>query len=187
MKVKIGVSARHIHLSEEDFNILFPNEELGLYKEMIQKPNFASDKKVTIRNNDREINNIRVVGPFRHDTQVELSKTDCYTLRVDAPLSNSKDLVNGAEIEIVNGDKSIKRKAAIIQNRHIHISNKQADKLGLKNEQIVKVKIDTIKGGILDNVHIKTGDDFSLELHLDTDDANAFMIDSSTEGEILND
>ena len=187
MKVKIGISARHIHLSEDDFNILFPGEVLGLYKEMSQKPNFASDKKVAIRNNDREIDNVRVVGPFRHDTQVELSKTDCYTLRIDAPLSNSNDIVNGAEIEIVNGDKSIKRNAAIIQNRHIHISNKQAEELGLKNDQIVKVKIDTIKGGILDNVHIKTGENFTLELHIDTDDANAFMIDSSTEGEVIND
>ena len=149
MKVKIGVSARHIHLSEEDFNILFPNEELGLYKEMSQKPNFASDKKVTIRNNDREINNVRVVGPFRHDTQVELSKTDCYTLRIDAPLSNSNDLVDGAEIEIINGDKSIKRKAAIIQNRHIHISKYEADNLGIKDNDDINVYINTEKPGIL--------------------------------------
>ncbi len=187
MRTKIGISARHIHISEDDFKILFGEEKLGLYKEMSQKPNFASDKTVTIRNNDREIKNVRIVGPFRNETQVELSKTDCYTLRINAPLSNSNDIVSGTEIEIINEDKSIKRSAAIIQNRHIHISNKQAEELGLENDQIVKVKIDTIKGGILDNVHIKTGENFILELHLDTDDANAFMIDSSTEGEIIYD
>lgn len=187
MKVKIGISARHIHLSEKDFNILFPNEELKVYKEMSQKPNFASDKLVTIKKNDKEIKNVRIVGPFRNETQVELSKTDCYNLRIAAPLSNSNELSGAAEIEIINGDNSIIRNAVIIQNRHIHISDELANELGYINDQIVKVKIDTVKGGIFNNVHIKTGKDFSFELHIDTDDANAFMIDSTTEGEIIDD
>ena len=187
MKVKIGVSARHIHLSEEDYKYLFGNEEMNIYKEMSQKPNFASDKVVVLRNNDRIIPNVRVVGPFRSDTQVELSKTDCYNLKINAPLSSSNELNNASSIEIINGDRVINKKCAIIQNRHIHISTKEAEELGLKNDQIVKVKIDTIKGGILDNVHIKVGEEFKLELHLDTDDANAFMVDKDTEGEIIYD
>ena len=187
MKVNIGVSARHVHLSEEDFNILFPNESLNVYKELSQYPNFASDKKVTFKNGDREINNVRVIGPFRNETQVELSKTDCRFLKIEAPLSNSNELVNAGEIEIVNGDKSIKRNCVIIQNRHIHISPEDALKYGFKNDQKVRVKIDSIKGGIMENVHIKVGEKFKFELQLDTDDANAFWVDNESEAEILND
>lgn len=187
MKVNIGVSARHLHLSEEDFKILFPNEELNVYKELSQYPNFASDKEVTLKNNERIIERVRVIGPLRNETQVELSKTDCYFLKINAPLSNSSDLSNAGQIEIVNGDKSIVRNAVIIQNRHIHISPEEAEKYGYKNDQIVRVKINSIKGGIMDNVHIKVGPKFKFELQLDTDDANAFMIDENSEAEILDD
>lgn len=187
MKVNIGVSARHIHLSKEDFETLFPNESLNVYKEISQYPNFASDKKVSLRNGDRRIDNVRVVGPLRNETQIELSKTDCVFFRIDAPLRNSGDLSNAAEIEILNGEKSIKRNCVIIQNRHIHMSYEDAEKYGYQEDQIVKVKIDSIKGGIMENVHIKLGDKFKLELQLDTDDANAFMIDSETVGEVIND
>ena len=187
MKVDIGVSARHIHLSEEDFNILFPNDKLEVYKELSQYPNFASTKQITLRNKDREINNVRVIGPFRKETQAELSKTDCYFFRIDAPLCNSDELQNAAEIELVSENASIKRKCVIIQNRHIHISPSLAEEYGFTNNQIVKVKIDSVKGGVMENVHIKIGEKFNFELQLDTDDANAFMIDANSEVEILND
>ena len=187
MKIKIDVSVRHIHLSKEDFDILFPNEELNILRELSQKPNFASDKKVIIKNGDRTIENVRVVGPFRSETQAELSKTDCYTLKIDAPVTSSGDLEDAAEIEIVNGDISIKRNAAIIQDRHIHMSNEEAKENGFSDGQIVSVRINTKKGGILDNVHIKTGEEFVTELHLDTDDGNAFLVEDDTEGEIISD
>ncbi len=187
MKINIGVSARHIHLSKEDFEILFPNEQLNVYKELSQYPNYASDKKVIIKNNDRKIENVRVIGPLRNETQVELSKTDCYYLRINAPLCNSGELENASEIEIINGNKSIKRKCVIIQNRHIHMSYEESEKYGYKDDQIVRVRIDSIKGGIMDNVHIKLGEKFITELQLDTDDANAFMIEDDTKGELLDD
>lgn len=187
MKVSIGVSARHVHLSKEDFEILFPNQELEVYREMSQYPNYASDKQVTLKNNDRIIENVRVVGPFRNETQVELSKTDCFYLKMDAPVCNSGELDEASVIEIINGDISIKRNAAIIQNRHIHMPYDIAGENGFTDDQIVRVRIDTKKGGILEDVHIKLGEKFMLELHLDTDDANAFLVDKTVEGEILND
>ena len=187
VNINISVSVRHIHLSKEDFEILFPNEELSVERELSQKPNFASDKKVSLKNGDRIINNVRVVGPYRNETQVELSKTDCYTLGIDAPLCTSGELEDATEIEIVNGDISIKRNCAIIQNRHIHMSYEDANKFGYTDDQIVSVRINTKKGGILNNVHIKLGEEFVTELHLDTDDGNAFLIDKETVGEIIND
>ena len=187
MKIDIGISARHIHLGKEDFELLFPGEELEVYKNLSQYPNFASDKKVTLKNNGRIIENVRVVGPLRNDTQVELSKTDCIYLKIGAPLCNSGELEDAAKIEIINGDKSIIRNAVIIQNRHIHMSYEDAKKYGYTDDQIVKVKIDSKKGGIIDDVHIKLGDKFLLELQLDTDDGNAFLVDKSVKGEIIND
>ena len=187
MKLDIAVSVRHVHLSEEDFNILFPGEKLNVFKELSQEPNFSSDKKVTLRNGERIIENVRVVGPFRNETQVELSKTDCIYLKIDAPISTSGELDEASEIEIVNEDISIKRNAAIIQNRHIHMSYEAAENYGYTDDQIVKVKISSKKGGILDNVHIKLGDKFNDELHLDTDDGNAFLVDESIKGEIIDD
>ena len=187
MKVDIAISARHIHLSKDDFEILFPGEELEIYKELSQYPNYASTKKVTLKNNNRIIENVRVVGPLRSETQVELSKTDCHYLGINAPLCNSGDLHSAGEIEIINGNNSIIRKSVIIQNRHIHMSYEEANKLGYKDDQIVKVKIDTSRGGILNNVHIKLGEKFKTELQLDTDDGNAFFIDKETVGEIIDD
>ena len=187
MKVNIGVSARHIHLSKDDFEILFPGEEIEVLKELSQYPNFASNKQVILKKNDREIKNVRVIGPLRNETQCELSKTDCYFFKINAPLSNSNELENATEIEIISDNASIKRKCVIIQNRHIHISPEDAIKYSFKNDQIVRVKINSIKGGIMENVHVKVGERFKFELQLDTDDANAFMIDENSEAEILND
>lgn len=187
MKINIAVSARHIHLSKEDYELLFGEEEFGSLKELSQSPNFSSDKTVTLRNNDRVLENVRVIGPLRNDTQVELSKTDCVYLRIDAPLSNSGELDEAASIEIINGDKVITRDSVIIQNRHIHMSYEDASNLGYTDDQIVRVKIDSKKGGIIDNVHIKLSEEGKLELQLDTDDANAFLIDNEVKGEILDD
>ena len=187
MKIKIGISARHVHLSKEDFDILFQNEELKIKREMSQKPNYVSDKKVSLRYNGKTIENVTVVGPFRNETQTELSKTDCHYFGINAPISNSNSLENASEIEIFTNNNSIIRKSVIIQNRHIHMDEEDAKKYGFKNDQIVKVEINTIKGGILYNVHIKTGKGFITELHVDTDDANAFLITNETEGEIIDD
>lgn len=187
LKINIGVSARHIHLSKEDYDLLFGEEEFGVLKNLSQYPNFSSDKTVILRNNDRVLKNVRVIGPLRNDTQVELSKTDCVYLRIDAPLCNSGELDEAASIEIINGDKVICRDSVIIQNRHIHMSYEDASNLGYTDDQIVKVKIDSKKGGIIDNVHIKLSDKGTLELQLDTDDANAFLIDNEVKGEIIDD
>ena len=182
LKINIGVSARHIHLSKEDYDLLFGEEEFGVLKNLSQYPNFSSDKTVILRNNDRVLKNVRVIGPLRNDTQVELSKTDCVYLRIDAPLCNSGELDEAASIEIINGDKVICRDSVIIQNRHIHMSYEDASNLGYTDDQIVKVKIDSKKGGIIDNVHIKLSDKGTLELQLD-----AFLIDNEVKGEIIDD
>lgn len=186
MEVKIGVSNRHIHLSKEDLELLFgKGYQLKKIKDLSQKGNYACLEVVTVSNKDREIKEVRIVEPSREKTQLEISKTDAYYLGITPPCKNSGDLDNASEVTIKGPLGEIKRNAAIIPNRHIHMNFDEAEKLGFKNGDIVKVKLFGIKGGILDNVHIKVADNFSLELHLDLDDANSHLVVNGDIAEIL--
>jgi len=178
MKVKVGVSARHIHISEKDFLYLFgENHKLESYKDLKQKGEFASFDKVSIKSEKDTIDNVRVLGPIRKYTQVEVSKTDAIKLGINPPVRSSGDLKDSEALTICYKDKEIFLKnCCIIANRHIHINTKDSFKFGLYNNQVVKVKFDGIKGGTLDNVVVKTNDNYVLELHLDTDDANSHLI-----------
>lgn len=182
MKIKVGVSARHIHITEEDYKILF-DEELNVKKYLNQPGEFASDKKVIISNNDKYLP-ATIVGPFRKYTQVEMSRTDAYKLSLDVPVKQSGDLEEAAEITISTEKGSIKRKAAIIPARHIHITKKQREEYGLLNDTY-SIKVTGEKGGVFDNVTISESEKSYFELHIDTDDANAFLINSGDEVEII--
>ncbi len=177
MDIKIGVSARHVHLSKEDIELLFgKNYKLTKIKNLSQYPNYVCKETVDLINGDNIIKNVRIVGPKRDKSQVEISKTDAYTLKIEASYKDSGDL-NDASLITINGPiGNIKRKALIFPNRHIHMNTKDAKYLGLNNNDIVKIKIDGEKGGILDNVHIKISKDYNTELHLDLDDANSHNV-----------
>lgn len=186
MKINIGVSSRHIHLSEEDLKKLFgDNYKLTNIRDLTQDNNYACKETVDLINGDKEIKNVRVVGPLREKTQVEISKTDAYILRVNPPYRNSGDLNNSEKIIIKGPLGTVERNCLIIPNRHIHISSSEASDLGYKNDELVSVKLPGDRGGILNNVHIKIGENSTLELHIDLDDANAHNITSSDKCEIV--
>ena len=156
MQVILGVSNRHVHLKEEDYKILFGDEPLNKVKDLRQPGQFASDKLVTIKNGDREINHVRVLGPIRNYTQVEISKTDAYTLKLNPPIRTSGDLEGSSPITIIGPKGEIDLKeGCILANRHIHISPEEVKKYNLEGVKKVKVKIDGEKGGILNNVYLK--------------------------------
>lgn len=183
MQVILGVSNRHVHLKEEDYKILFGDEPLNKVKELRQPGQFASDKLVTIKNGDREINHVRVLGPIRNYTQVEISKTDAYTLKLNPPIRTSGDLEGSSPITIIGPKGKIDLKeGCILANRHIHISPEEVKKYNLEGVKKVKVKIDGEKGGILNNVYLKILDPSVLEMHIDTDEGNAFNVKT---GDIL--
>lgn len=186
MKVILGVSNRHVHLSKEIYEKLFGNEPLEKIKDLRQPGQFASNKFVTIKNKDREINHVRVLGPIRDYTQVEISKTDAYFLKLNPPIRKSGDLEGSSPITIL-GEKSEVNldKGCILANRHIHISPKEVEKYGLKDIKKVKIKVEGEKGGILDNVYLKIAPNSLLEMHLDTDDGNAFNLKTGDELEII--
>lgn len=178
MKVSVGISARHVHLTKEDLEYLFGNGyELKKYKDLSQTGEYAAVEQITIKTDKDHFDNVRILGPVRDYTQVEISKTDAYKLGIDPPVRDSGDLDGSAPITLCFNGKELKKDyGCIIATRHIHMSTRDLFKLGLDHKQIVRVKIGGIKGGILDNVSIKAKENFVMELHLDTDDANAHLI-----------
>lgn len=187
MKISIGISARHIHLCQKDFEELFGKDgHLTKYVDLNQPTMFAANEKVSIITDGGRIDNVRIVGPIRPYTQVEISKTDSYKLKLNPPVRSSGDLENSESVYIeYNGKRIFAKNSCIIADRHIHIRTCDLDKYGFKNNQKVQLKINSVKGGILDNVFIKATEEAYFEAHLDLDDANANFINDGDIGEII--
>lgn len=187
MEVKIGISNRHVHLCKNDLEILFGNDyELKIDRELSQPGEFASTDRVTIKSDKGEISNVRILGPIRNYSQVEISKTDAIKLRLNPPVRESGDLIDSSPITIVGpcGEVHL-NKGCIIASRHIHLTNKDVLEYGLQGIEKVSIKILGEKGGTLDNVSLKVNDNYAFELHLDTDDANAHLIKQGDSGIII--
>ena len=185
MKVILGISNRHVHLTEEDYKILFGNEPLNKVKDLVQPGQFSSDKKVSIKTEKRTIDNVRLLGPLRSYTQVEVSKTDSFGLGIDPPIRNSGDLENAAVVTIVGPNGEVTKPCCIIANRHLHINPQQRQELGLVGVDKVSCIIPGEKATRFDNVWIKESEDYTLELHLDTDDRNGSLEQNGYEVEII--
>ena len=185
MKVNVGISNKHVHLCEEDCKILFGDIPLTKRNDLTQPWMYACNETVTIKGNKREYENVRVLGPNRSYTQVEVSKTDAYYLGVDPPVRNSGDLLDAYPITIIGPKGEITRNACIIATRHIHVSKTVRMEHNLLDIEKVSVKINGEKGGIIDNVYLKDSDEAYFELHLDTDDANGFLLKQGDEVEII--
>ena len=181
MKVKVGISNRHIHLTKEDYEILFGDAPLTKRNDLSQPGEFASELTVTIEGNKGKIENVRVLGPLRDYTQVELSTTDCHKIGINPVIKESGDLTFAEEVTIITEKARITRKCAIVHQRHIHASMEEKERFNLKDSY--DVIIDGLKPTILKDVKIKYGN-FKLELHLDTDDGNACNLISGDEVEI---
>ena len=175
IKVNIGISNRHLHLNKETYEMLF-DEELTVKKELVQPGEFASNQVVTVKGDKGEIANVRILGPFRPYNQVEVSRHDARTLGVNPPVRKSGDLAGAAPITVIGPKGSVTlSEACIIANRHLHMTTEEALKLNLQNDQKVQVIIPGDKSGIID-AYAKITDQANTELHLDTDDANAFLL-----------
>lgn len=186
MKVNIGVSARHVHVTKEDVKILFgEGYELTKKVDLSQPGQYACNEQVTIEGPKGSIERVRILGPERNNTQVEISKTDSFALGVKPPVRNSGDLDGAAEITIIGPKGSITKNAAIIAARHVHVTKEDAKKYGFEGKEFVSIVVKGEKPGILENVYVRISDKFSYEVHLDTDDANAFLIKNGDEAELI--
>ena len=186
--VPVGVSNRHIHLTRADVDTLFgKGYELTQLKDLSQPGQYACKEVLTIIGPSlRPIENVRVLGPLRSKTQVEISRTDSFTLKVKPPVRESGNVTGSAAITIV-GPKGVVTipEGCIIANRHIHMSPADAEYYGVSDMENVMVKVHNQKGGVLDNVTVRVRDDFELDMHIDTDDANAFLIKNSDWVELI--
>lgn len=187
--IPIGVSNRHIHLTKEDLEILFGvGYELTHHKDLSQPGQFACKEQLTLIGPSlKAIEGVRVLGPLRKKSQVEISKTDSFTLKVNAPVRESGDVSNSAPIIIV-GPKGIValKEGCIIANRHIHMSPTDANKYNVKDGDYVAVEtVGNGKRTTLWDCQIRVNENFVLEMHLDTDDANACGIGNGSKVKLI--
>lgn len=182
-KIIIEVSNRHIHLCEETYNKLF-DEPMNKIKDLSQNKMFLSDKAVTIYTDNFEFKNVKLLGPIRSYDQVEISHNDALKLKINPPVKASGDLKGAALIHVRTDKADLALNAAIIAQRHVHMSPDDAKKYGVQNGQKVKVKVGGDKSGEMD-AFIKVSDDGVFYMHIDTDDANAFIINNLDEGTLV--
>lgn len=187
MKVSIGISNRHIHLKQEHLEILFgKNYQLEKVRELNQPGQFASKETVTIKTNKSEFQNVRIVGPIREYTQVEISKSDAIKLGINPPIRGAGDVLNSAPITLIGPKGTVDLEyGCIIADRHIHITKEQMEFYELQGKEKVNILLPGEKGGIIFNVNLKVSDKSFFELHLDTDDANAHLINQGDIAEII--
>ena len=176
--VPVGVSNRHIHLTQEDVETLFgPGYQLTRKKELMGGQFAANEMCTIVGLKLRAIENVRVLGPVRKATQVEISQTDARKLGVSVPVRESGDTKGSAPIAIVGPKGAIYLKeGCIIAARHIHMSPADAKAAGVHDGDYVSVKADNERGTIFNNVKIRVDESFTLEMHIDTDEANASQI-----------
>ncbi len=176
--IPIGISARHVHLTQEHVDELFGKGYQLTKKKELMGGQFASNELVTLVGTKlRAIENVRILGPCRKASQVEISKTDCIKLGVKAPIRESGKIEGSAPIAVV-GPKGVVylEEGCIVAKRHIHMSPDDAKKFGVTNGQSVKVRFDNDRGGVMEDVIIRVDPTFTLEMHIDTDEANGLGI-----------
>ncbi len=173
--VPVGVSARHIHLTQSDVETLFGKGYELTKKKELMGGQYASNETVTIVGLKlRAIENVRILGPVRKASQIEISATDALKLGVKAPVRESGDIKGSAPMAVV-GPKGViyLEEGCIIAKRHIHMSPQDAKTAGVINGQTVSVRSNNERGSIFDQVTVRVDPSYTLEMHIDTDEANA--------------
>ena len=175
-EVPVGVSNRHIHLTQADVETLFgAGYQLTPMKDLSQPGQYACKETLTLIGPAmRPIEGVRVLGPVRKSSQVEISATDSYVLKVKPPVRESGNIAGSAGVTIV-GPKGIVqlKEGCIIANRHIHMSPEDGQKFGVKDGETVTVDVEGKRRTRWYDVQVRVHPDFRLEMHIDTDDANA--------------
>lgn len=188
-KFVVETSARHVHVTEETFKVLFGEDAKMEVKKMLSQPGqYASTSRVDVVGPKNTIKNVSILGPARKANQVEMSLTDCRTLGVDAPIRESGDIKGSAPIKIVGPKGEVElTEGLIVAKRHIHMTEEDAAEFGVKNGEIVSVKIESPRErtAILGDVVVRVSPKFALAMHIDTDESNALGLQGNAEGTIV--
>ena len=186
---EVEASGRHVHLSRKELDALFgTGYELTKVKDLSQPGQYASKERLTVVGQKGAFHNVVILGPVRKESQVEVSLTDCLQLGVKAPIRESGDIEGTPGIVLVNGDKSVSLdKGLIVAKRHVHMTPEDAEKIGVKNHDIVKVKVEGARPLIFDDVVIRVSPKFATYMHIDYDEANACGFSKGIRGRIIKD
>lgn len=174
-QVPIGVSARHIHLSQEHIEILFgKGYQLTVMKELSQPGQFAANETVAVHGEKGSFPKVRILGPARGKTQLEISRTDAFQIGVNPPVRESGNIEGTPGIKISGpaGEVEIDE-GVIVAARHIHFHTNEAKKWGIQDKQILRVQLKGSRPLTFDDVIARVSDQFALDMHIDTDEANA--------------
>ncbi len=187
-KISVGISNRHLHLSQTDLETLFgKGHQLIPTKDLSQPGQFASEETVNLIGPKGKINKVRVLGPVRAATQIEISKTDSFVLGINPPVRDSGSVTGSAAIilEGPNGTVELKE-GVIIAQRHLHLHTDEAKELGLQDKDWVAVQFDGERSIVFNRVLVRVNPNFAKDLHLDTDEANAAGLKNGDLGIIIN-
>lgn len=187
-KFIVETSARHVHLTAEAFATLFgESKELTVKKMLSQPGQFASEERVTIVGPKKSLPNVSILGPFRKANQVELSATDARSIGIVAPIRESGDVAGSGACKIVGPEGEIEiSEGVIVAKRHIHLTPADAEEMGVKDKDVVWVRLDTDgRKAILGDVVCRVSDSYALAMHIDTDESNAVSAPRELYGEIV--
>lgn len=184
----VETSARHVHVTQEDLETLFgKGAALTKKKDLSQPGQYACEERVEVVGPKKSLVNVSILGPVRPATQVELSATDARSIGISAPIRESGDVAGSAGCKLVGpcGEVELKE-GVIVAKRHIHLTPADAEELGVKDKDVVYVKLDTDgRKAILGDVVCRVSEKFARAMHIDTDEANAVSAGAGLEGEIF--
>ena len=174
-ELPIALSNRHIHVSQEDLDILFgKGYELNKIKDLSQPGQYACDERVELVGPKKSIKGVRILGPVRPKTQLELSISDAFTLGIEPVIRNSGDVKGTPGIKILGPEGEIElNEGAIVAARHIHMHPDDAEEFGVVDHEIVNIRVNGPRGLVFENVLVRVFDEFALEMHIDVEEGNA--------------
>lgn len=185
--IPIGISARHIHLKQEDADVLFGKGYQLTPKKMLIAGEYASEDTVTIASGKmRVIEGVRILGPYRSTSQVEIAGTDAVKLGLKPVYRQSGDIAGSAPITIIGPKGALNlSEGCIVAMAHIHMGPSDAEQYGVVDKDKVDVRFSGERTGTLEDVLVRVRDDFELQMHVDTDEANALALTNTSVGELI--
>jgi putative phosphotransacetylase len=186
-EVPIGVSARHIHLSDEHVELLFgKGYTLTEMKPLSQPGQYAAGETVAVAGPKGTFAKVRILGPTRKRTQLEISRTDAFTLGVNPPVRESGDIAGSAGITLQGPSGEVKiEEGVIVAARHIHFHTSDAERFGIADKQSLRVRFSGERGVVFENVIARVSEQYALDMHIDTDEANAAGVKNGDMAQII--
>jgi putative phosphotransacetylase len=185
--IPVGLSNRHIHLSQADLDVLFgEGYELTKFKDLSQPGQYAANEKVDVVGTKGTLKGVRILGPVRKETQIEISLADGFVLGVNPPVRDSGDLIDSPGVKVVGpkGEVTID-KGVIAAARHIHMHTSDAEKFGVADKDIVSVRVGGKRGLVFENVLVRVHKEYALEMHVDVEEGNAAGLKNGSMVELI--